>query len=147
MLDALQIVSGNVFVTLQRQSQRVPIKRDTRLGHLLCQGISSISAVCLRPPPAWAGPFSVKQTRTPARMGFLPNKLSPQAVVPRTSYFAPPLPCQRDTSSTAGHGGPSRKALRNSVPDRRPLGCWSSRRQRHAAIIASVSPRHSPTSS
>src|SRR2546422_8030919 len=71
------------------------------MGHLLCQGISSISAVCLRPPPAWAGPFSVKQTRTPARMGFLPNKLSPQAVVPRTSYFARPLPCQRDTSSTA----------------------------------------------
>ena len=47
--------------------------------------------------------------------------------------------------ATAGHGGPSRRTLRSATPDCLPLGCWSSRRHRYAATIASTSPRHSPT--
>jgi hypothetical protein len=47
------------------------------------------------------------------------------------------------TSSTAGHGGPSRRASRNATPDRLPLGCWSPGLQRCVAMIASTTPRHS----
>jgi hypothetical protein len=42
----------------------------------------------------------------------------------------------RITTSSGGHGGPSRRALRSSRPVRSPSGSWSPGSQRHAATIA-----------
>jgi hypothetical protein len=51
------------------------------------------------------------------------------------------------TTSSAGHGGPARRAPRSSCPARFPFGSWSSRSQRHAATIARTSRRHARSSS
>jgi hypothetical protein len=108
--------------------------------------------------PVWAdlAGFSSRRCQFLALQGaLLDAALIAIAHVPHPSRY--PLRCAvrgdlRGRSSrlggfqaTAGHGGPSRRTLRSATPDCLPLGCWSSRRHRYAATIASTSPRHSPT--
>jgi len=52
-------------------------------------------------------------------------------------------PSRRITVSSAGHGGPSRRARRSSRAARCPFGSWSSGSQRDAATIARTRIRHS----
>jgi hypothetical protein len=54
---------------------------------------------------------------------------------------------RRITTSSAGHGGPSRRALRSSRAARCPFGNWSPGSQRHAATMARTRIRHSLSSS
>jgi hypothetical protein len=54
---------------------------------------------------------------------------------------------RRITTSSAGHGGPSRRALRSSRPARCPFGNWSPGSERHAATMARTRTRHSLSSS
>jgi hypothetical protein len=65
----------------------------------------------------------------------------------RFCLYAYGPPSRRITTSSAGHGGPSRRALSSSRAARCPFGNWSPGSQRHAATIARTRIRHSRSSS
>jgi hypothetical protein len=97
---------------------------------------SALPAVCTMMPVDSHGRFDRRQSATrPSR-----TQQSAQSTTGRCTS-------RRITTSSAGHGGPSRRALRSSRAARCPFGNWSPRSQRHAATIARTRTRHSRTSS